>query len=58
LTRSTVIAPTVSNPRASAGIVSFVRYQKNDTMPPPRLAPNSVAGMTGHAESSNPLSPA
>ena len=53
-----LIAPTVSKPAAFAGIVSFVRYQKNDTIPPPRRAPRSSAAIAGQDESSKPLTPA
>src|SRR6516225_8067166 len=52
------MAPAVSKPAALGGIVNVARYQKNDTMPPPRLAPNSVAGTVGQDESSYPLSSA
>jgi hypothetical protein len=57
-TVNTVIAPAVSKPAALAGIVGFVRNQKNDTMPPPRFAPSSLAAISGQPESSNPPTPA
>ena len=54
LTVSTVFAPSVSKPMARPGIVRVARNQTNDTMPPPRRAPRSVAAISGHAESSKP----
>jgi hypothetical protein len=45
-------------PSDLAGIVNFVRNQRNDTLPPPRLAPSAAGAMTGHEESSKPRSPA